>query len=119
MPQLEKAWLEPFDWGFVTEVNRGLCRQKNALHKPSSDGHARARELWEQSRLKEPLFLKPSKFVFDVIAMRLSAFITAIRLLPSQEILFRMILQRSRMTKLKFSAVSPATSLPEPPRTSK
>ena len=50
MPRVVRSWLEPFDWGFVTEVNRGLCKQKNALHKPTSDGHPRAQNLWEKNR---------------------------------------------------------------------
>ena len=53
MAALEKAWLEPFPWEFVTEVNRGLCQQKKALHKPTSDGHLPAKQLWEQNRAKK------------------------------------------------------------------
>ena len=49
MPELSRAWLKPFSWEFVTEVNRGLCKQKNALHKATSDGHDSARALWERS----------------------------------------------------------------------
>jgi hypothetical protein len=45
MSLLVKAWLAPFDWEFVTEINRGLCKQKNALHKPTSDGYGPARHL--------------------------------------------------------------------------
>ena len=53
MPQLVRAWLESFDWEFVTEVNRGFCMQKGALHKATSDGHDSARTLWEKSRSKK------------------------------------------------------------------
>ncbi|MDB6017428.1 MAG: hypothetical protein JWR19_1917 [Pedosphaera sp.] len=53
MSRLIQTWLEPFDWEFITEVNRGLCKQKNALHKPTSDGHDPARKLWEESRSKK------------------------------------------------------------------
>lgn len=53
MPDLTRSWLEAFDWDFVTEVNRGLCKQKSALHKPTSDGHDRAKDLWEKSRSKQ------------------------------------------------------------------
>jgi hypothetical protein len=56
MSSLLKPWLEDFDWEFVTEVNRGLCNQKGALHKPTSDGHAPAKQLWEQSRVKNLSF---------------------------------------------------------------
>jgi hypothetical protein len=52
MPALTKAWLEPFDWEFVAEANRGLCAQRNALHKPTSDGYEPARRLWEEHRTK-------------------------------------------------------------------
>ncbi len=64
MSQLVKSWLEPFDWEFVTEVNRGLCSQKNALHKPTSDGHAPAQRLWEQSRLKQITFSEALQVCF-------------------------------------------------------
>ncbi len=50
MPCLVKPWLADFDWNFVTEINRGLCRRKNALHKPTSDGHRRAKTLWEKNQ---------------------------------------------------------------------
>jgi hypothetical protein len=53
MPQLVKPWLAAFDWNFVTEVNRGLCQQKNALHKPTSDGHLPAKKLWEKNQFAE------------------------------------------------------------------
>jgi len=33
MSRFVKLWLGPFDWKFVTEINCGLCRQKNALRK--------------------------------------------------------------------------------------
>ncbi|MCX6901978.1 MAG: hypothetical protein NTW03_00565 [Verrucomicrobia bacterium] len=44
---MKKAWLELFDWEFVAATNAALCQAKAALHKPTSDGHGRARELWE------------------------------------------------------------------------
>ena len=40
----------------VTEINRGLCRQKNALHKPTTDGHLPARTFWEKNQSKELVF---------------------------------------------------------------
>ena len=30
-----------------------VCKEKNALHKPTSDGHETARKLWEKSRTRE------------------------------------------------------------------
>jgi hypothetical protein len=53
MSRLVKAWLAPFDWEIVTEINRGLCRQKNTLHKPASDGHLPAKTLWEKNQFAE------------------------------------------------------------------
>jgi hypothetical protein len=53
MSRLIKTWLAPFDWEFVTEINRGLCKQKNALHKSTSDGHLPAKTLWQQNQRKE------------------------------------------------------------------
>ena len=56
MSRLVKSWLASFDWDFVTEINRGLCAQKHAIHKPCSDGYLPAKTLWEKNQSKE-LFL--------------------------------------------------------------
>jgi hypothetical protein len=53
MPRLVRPWLTPFDWDFVLEINRGLCKQKHALHKPTSDGYAPAKSLWEQNQTRD------------------------------------------------------------------
>ena len=53
MSRLVKPWLGPFDWEIVTEINRGLCKQKHALHKPTSDGHLPAKTLWEKNQARE------------------------------------------------------------------
>lgn len=53
MPRLVKRWLASFDWDFVTEINRGLCRKKNALHKPAAEGHLPAKTLWEKHQSRE------------------------------------------------------------------
>jgi hypothetical protein len=53
MSRLVKAWLSSFEWEIVTEINRGLCKQKNALHKPTSDGHLPAKTLWEKNQFAE------------------------------------------------------------------
>jgi len=50
---VKRAWLELFDWEFVTATNAALCQPKKALHKPTTDGHDRTRELWEKNRLRE------------------------------------------------------------------
>ena len=53
MSRLVKPWLASFDWEIVTEINRGLCSQKNAVHKPTSDGHEPAKILWEKNQFAE------------------------------------------------------------------
>jgi hypothetical protein len=45
------------DWDFVTATNAALCRPKSALHKPTSEGHDRARQLWEKNYRRE-MFLE-------------------------------------------------------------
>jgi len=42
-----RAWLAEFTWEMVTAQNAVLCAAKNALHKPTSDGHDATKELWE------------------------------------------------------------------------
>jgi hypothetical protein len=55
MPQLQ-AWLAPFTWEMVTAQNAALCQAKNALHKPTSDGHDQTKALWEsRHRASMPL----------------------------------------------------------------
>jgi hypothetical protein len=48
-----RAWLGGFDWDLVTEINRGLCAQKKALHKPASDGWLPAKNHWELNQPRE------------------------------------------------------------------
>ena len=50
---MKRAWLELFDWEFVTATNAALCQPKQALHKPTSDGHDRTRQLWEKNQRRE------------------------------------------------------------------
>jgi hypothetical protein len=42
----QRAWLAAYSWDFVTAQNAILCAAKNALHKPTSDGHDVTRERW-------------------------------------------------------------------------
>lgn len=42
-----QPWLEAFTWEVVTAQNAVLCQAKNALHKPTSDGHDTTRALWD------------------------------------------------------------------------
>lgn len=53
---VKRAWLELFDWEFVTATNAALCQPKKALHQPTSDGHDRTRQLWEENH-KRDMFL--------------------------------------------------------------
>lgn len=46
-------WLDPISWEDVTLLNARLCEAKGALHKPTSDGHDSAKDLWEASRRRE------------------------------------------------------------------
>ena len=53
---MNKAWLRDWPWETIIAINSGLCKEKNALHKPTSEGHDPARKLWEDSRkVKMPL----------------------------------------------------------------
>lgn len=45
---MKRAWLDAFTWEMVIAANAALCQGKGALHRPSSDGHERARQLWER-----------------------------------------------------------------------
>jgi len=40
-------WLRLSDWDFVEDLNKTLCSQKNALHKPTSDGYEVTKTKWE------------------------------------------------------------------------
>ena len=42
-----RPWLAPFDWEVVTAQNAVLCHARNALHKPTSDGHDATKALWD------------------------------------------------------------------------
>jgi len=48
-----KKWLEVVSWETVVSINAALCEARKALHKPTSDGYAPTKELWEKYRPKE------------------------------------------------------------------
>ena len=54
--QRVQSWLAPFSWEMVTAQNAVLCAAKNALHKPTSDGHDQTQELWNL-RYQQPMGL--------------------------------------------------------------
>jgi hypothetical protein len=47
---MNKLWLEGWPWDTVVAINAGLCKEKHALHKPTSDGYELAKSFWEESR---------------------------------------------------------------------
>ncbi len=53
MSALIKNWLQVVPWETVASINAALCDARKALHKPTADGYAPAKELWEKNRLKK------------------------------------------------------------------
>jgi hypothetical protein len=50
---MTRSWLKDWPWETVVAINAGLCQEKKALHKPTSDGYAAAKQLWESACLNE------------------------------------------------------------------
>lgn len=50
---MKECWLEDWPWETVITINAGLCKEKGALHKPTSEGYSPAENLWNKSRNKE------------------------------------------------------------------
>jgi len=50
---MRQRWLKDWPWATVAAINAGLCKEKNALHKPTSDGYKPAEKLWNDSRKRE------------------------------------------------------------------
>ena len=50
---MKKRWLKDWPWQTVVTINAGLCKEKKALHKPTSDGYAPAQKLWESAGQRE------------------------------------------------------------------
>jgi hypothetical protein len=44
---MKKRWLANWPWQTVVTINAALCKEKNALHKPTSDGYESAKKIWE------------------------------------------------------------------------
>ena len=74
---MKRVWLRDYSWEFVTAQNAMLCTAKNALHKPTSDGHESTRGLWQENYLREMTLTEAVELCRAVIAARLSAFTTA------------------------------------------
>jgi hypothetical protein len=47
------AWFRSRNWDYVIAVNEGLCRNGNALHKPTTDGYEVTKALWGASQERE------------------------------------------------------------------
>ena len=50
---MKRQWLKDWPWTTVVTINAGLCQEKKALHKNTSDGYEPAKRLWEKSRGQE------------------------------------------------------------------
>ena len=50
---MKRRWLKDWPWTTVMTINAALCQEKNALHKPTSDGYKPAEKFWEASRDRE------------------------------------------------------------------
>jgi hypothetical protein len=50
---MTRVWFRDWPWETVTAINLALCKEKKALHKPTSEGHESARKLWEDSQYVE------------------------------------------------------------------
>ena len=50
---MKRRWLKDWPWETVVVINAGLCKEKSALHKPTSDGYEPAQKLWESSLSRE------------------------------------------------------------------
>jgi hypothetical protein len=53
MAGVVKNWLQIVPWETVVSVNATLCKARKALHKPTSDGYAPAKALWEKNRSRK------------------------------------------------------------------
>jgi len=53
MARLNRIWLQAVPRETVVSINVALCEARKALHKPTSDGYAQAKDLWEQNRWRQ------------------------------------------------------------------
>ncbi|MEM9446633.1 MAG: hypothetical protein AAGA18_14925 [Verrucomicrobiota bacterium] len=58
MSNIKKAWLCDASWEVVEAINKALCENKNALHKPTSDGYEKTKALWTSNHLIETSLLE-------------------------------------------------------------
>jgi hypothetical protein len=50
---MKKNWLKDWPWETVIAINAALCKEKKALHKPTSDGYGPAKKIWDSAREHE------------------------------------------------------------------
>jgi len=50
---MTRRWLADWPWETAVVINAGLCKEKKALHKPTTDGYEPARKLWNEARERE------------------------------------------------------------------
>jgi|SRR5580704_922440 hypothetical protein len=50
---MKQPWLRDWPWETVVTINAALCKERKALHKPTSDGYEPAKTLWERSFKRE------------------------------------------------------------------
>jgi len=50
---MKRRWLKDWPWETVAVINAGLCKERHALHKPTSNGYLPARKLWESACARE------------------------------------------------------------------
>jgi hypothetical protein len=50
---MKRLWLRDWPWETVVTINATLCKEKKALHKPTSDGYDSAKKIWESARDRE------------------------------------------------------------------
>lgn len=46
---MKQRWLKDWPWQTVIAINAGLCKEKKALHEPTSEGYEPAQKLWENA----------------------------------------------------------------------
>ena|ERR1700733_10311621 len=50
---MKKNWLKDWPWETIITINAALCKEKKALHKPTSDGYGPAKKIWDSAREHE------------------------------------------------------------------
>lgn len=50
---MTRTWLRLFPWGTVVALNKRLCQERRAAHRPTSDGYERTQASWEENHGRE------------------------------------------------------------------